>query len=254
MDLEQLTKTQIILLTLLVSFVTSIATGVATVSLMEDAPVDVTRVISRIVEKPIETIIPGPTKTVERTVVVSERERIAEAVARAEQSVVRLYGTGSVGATDFKGFGIITSSDGTVITDARAIEGERADYVAVLARGDRVVAVPSETRGTLRLESSLVTPSSAFTPATFVPFDTLKLGETVVAISGAATTRISPGVITELSPANAGGSSRVRATIESADSALGTPLIDLEGRVVGMSEDIGSQLFLSLSDATPLEY
>ena len=38
MDLEHLNKTQIILLTLLVSFVTSIATGIVTVSLLAQAP------------------------------------------------------------------------------------------------------------------------------------------------------------------------------------------------------------------------
>src|SRR5688572_10583017 len=92
MDLESLNKTQIILLTLLVSFVTSIATGIATVSLMEEAPTDVTRVISRIIERPIETITSGGSGGVtERTVIVSEGERIADAVKKAEPSIVRLY-------------------------------------------------------------------------------------------------------------------------------------------------------------------
>ena len=59
MNLEQLTKHQIVLLTLLVSFVTSIATGIVTVSLMDQAPAGVTRVVNQIVEHTVEKVIPA---------------------------------------------------------------------------------------------------------------------------------------------------------------------------------------------------
>jgi uncharacterized membrane-anchored protein YitT (DUF2179 family) len=59
MAMEDLNKNQIVLLTLLVSFVTSIATGIMTTSLLQVAPVEVTRNINRIVEKTIETVTPA---------------------------------------------------------------------------------------------------------------------------------------------------------------------------------------------------
>src|SRR4029077_18213268 len=54
MDIEKLTKSQIVLLTLLVSFVTSIATGIVTVSLMDQAPPAIAQSVSRIVEHTVE--------------------------------------------------------------------------------------------------------------------------------------------------------------------------------------------------------
>ena len=48
--MEHLTKQQIILLALLVSFVTSIATGIVTVSLINQAPAGTTNTVERIIE------------------------------------------------------------------------------------------------------------------------------------------------------------------------------------------------------------
>ena len=92
MDIEQLSKSQIILLTLLVSFVTSIATGIVTVSLMGQAPPSIAQSVNRIVERTVEKVIPaGQTAstviTREKTVVVKESDLISEAVERS----IRLY-------------------------------------------------------------------------------------------------------------------------------------------------------------------
>ena len=54
--MEQLTKQQIVLVTLLVGFVTSITTGIVTVSLMNQSPKGVSQTITQVVERTIERV------------------------------------------------------------------------------------------------------------------------------------------------------------------------------------------------------
>lgn len=56
MDIEDLSKTQLLLLTILVNFVIAIATAVMTVSLLDQAPTTVTQTVNRIVDHTIETV------------------------------------------------------------------------------------------------------------------------------------------------------------------------------------------------------
>ena len=99
MDIEHLSKSQIILLTLLVSFVTSIATGIVTVSLMEQAPPSISQSVNRIVERTVEKVVPGSQTasviTREKTVVVKESELIPQAVEYISPSVARVYSSSS---------------------------------------------------------------------------------------------------------------------------------------------------------------
>ena len=94
MELEELNKTQIVLLTLLVSFVTSIATGIVTVTLLDQAPPAVTQTINRIVERTVERVVPaspsGPsviTTVKETTIVVKEEDLITESIDRNKRKM-----------------------------------------------------------------------------------------------------------------------------------------------------------------------
>lgn len=61
MDIKDLNKQQLILLTLLICFVVSIATGIVTVSLMQKVPQVVPQTINRIIERTIQNVsIPTP--------------------------------------------------------------------------------------------------------------------------------------------------------------------------------------------------
>src|SRR3989338_10938680 len=94
MEIEKLNKTQIILLTLLTSFVTSIATGIVTVTLLEQAPPVVTQTINRVVESTIEKVIPSQGTSVvtkETTVVVKEDDLIAKSIENDSLSLARIF-------------------------------------------------------------------------------------------------------------------------------------------------------------------
>ena len=85
-NMENLTKHQLILVALLISFVTSIATGIVTVSLMDQAPKGVTQTINRVVERTVERVVTEPPKkggaVVKETIVVKEEDKIIEAIEK----------------------------------------------------------------------------------------------------------------------------------------------------------------------------
>ncbi len=79
--MEDLTKTQIVLLTLLVSFITSIATGIITTSLLAEAPQGVTQTIDRVVERTVERVTtPSGGGTVKEVTVVKEGDAIVSVI------------------------------------------------------------------------------------------------------------------------------------------------------------------------------
>ena len=138
MDIEQLSKSQVVLLTLLVTFVTSIATGIVTVSLMEKAPPAIAQTVNRVVEHTIERIVPttqtasaGQTKTM----LIKESDLMTQSVADFSPSVVRLYSSDSTDPL-FLGLGVVVESGG-VISDTAAL-GAYGDAVAVFGDGSRL--------------------------------------------------------------------------------------------------------------------
>jgi hypothetical protein len=120
--MEDLTKHQLILLVLLITFITSIGTGIITFTLLQQAPVEVTQTINRVVEKTIERVVPEPGKPekVVTTVVVNEEDRVLEAIAKNEKSIVRIKTVGSDGTEITAGLGIVISSSGSVVSDLRS--------------------------------------------------------------------------------------------------------------------------------------
>ena len=77
MDIEHLSKHQIVLLAFLVSFVSSIVTGIVTVTLLGQAPPGVTKTINQIVERTVQTVVPATqgaaaTTVTQKTVVVKD--------------------------------------------------------------------------------------------------------------------------------------------------------------------------------------
>jgi hypothetical protein len=56
--MEHLNKAQIVLLTLFVSFVASMATGIVVVTLMQQSPEPVAQTITKVIERTIEKVTP----------------------------------------------------------------------------------------------------------------------------------------------------------------------------------------------------
>src|SRR3990172_5718518 len=90
MNIEELSKSQLILLTVLVNFVTSIATGILTVSLLDQAPPIVTQTVNRIVEHTVETVASTPAAVIAAPQ-PSVEDLITAAFAADEARIVSIY-------------------------------------------------------------------------------------------------------------------------------------------------------------------
>ena len=241
MDLEQLNKSQIILLTLLISFVTSIATGIVTVSLVEQAPPAFTQTVNRIVERTVENVVPSgqaaSAVTTETTVVVKESDLIVQAVEKMTPSLVRVYSNSEESV--FLGLGVVIDEGGSIVTDD-AILGDAARVSIVFSDGSRTLASVSShdaVAGTAILKAETATSDGTalqFTPAVLT-ISVPALGQTVVVLSGKNIPRIADGLVTALVP-QADGKESVIDTNISADFVMeGSPLVNTEGGLVGVS-------------------
>ncbi len=90
-EIKDLNKTQLILLAILISFVVSIATGIVTVTLMQQAPTGFTQTVNRVVQQTIEKVVPDYTPGKTQTVVVKEDDLVVDAVAKARAGIFPMF-------------------------------------------------------------------------------------------------------------------------------------------------------------------
>ncbi|MCR4311359.1 MAG: serine protease [Candidatus Taylorbacteria bacterium] len=265
--MEELTKQQIVLVTLLVSFVTSIATGIVTVALMDQAPPGVTQTINRVVERTIEKVTPVPTEQqasviTKETIVVKEDDLVVKAIEQNTKSVVSIFsvvGEGDSQKSIFLGNGLIVNKDGLIAIDASLVVPSYDDeglpiastIVAQLSEGTNVpLASASNTALDTGLKfmkaDNVATPKGAtFTPAIFAPVTSFKLGQTVIALGGDRLT-VATGIISNLSQKKTSGEvvstttpaqtplQIVTTDIRGVGKSTGSILVNLSGEVIGI--------------------
>ena len=217
MDIEHLTKHQIVLLTLLVSVVTSIATGIVTVSLMDQAPPSVTRTINQIVEHTVERVVPAVTQpapaqgaavvTKETTVVVKDDDLAAQSIAKVQKGIVRLVSKNDPNVlvargvvVDIKGFAAVA------LPDRGSLEAlGTLNFEAILPSGMRVPAtmrIPSATSTIAILDLTLASTSGVLSAVPLVDSSKLRLGQTVIRIGSTGADTVGIGVIAKLPDAH----------------------------------------------------
>ncbi len=208
--MEKLTTHQIVLLTLLVSFVTSIATGIVTVTLVDQAPPAVTNTVNRVVERTVERVVEDDSQqaasviTKETTVVVKEEDLITEAIADGSQSLVRIETTSlsEDQKTLYKTVGLATliSESGMAVADSGVIAPE-TEFIARIG-GERfpfkVLYIDDDAHLALLQIMMTQEDERTFKPVSFVDQKDLKLGQTVITIGGAGRNTVHMGVISAL--------------------------------------------------------
>ncbi|MEK7558375.1 MAG: serine protease [Patescibacteria group bacterium] len=251
--MEDLNKSQLILLALLVSFVTSIATGVVTVSLMEQAPQSVTQTINKVVTQTIERVTKEPAVVIKA---VPEEDLIASAVENNAKGIVKIK-LGQEG--DIVGAGIVLSSGGIIASDVNPSDfAEEAKYYGIFSDGKEFpLAIISADKGGFSLFSAEFgnDKKNVYIPNTLTlgDSDKIKLGQTVLVIapSGDLQKGIISGLVRDI--ITEGNASSTEETSKSSPSketktiklikisiALskdnsGSPLVNLGGVVVGIT-------------------
>jgi len=260
--MEDLTKQQIVLLTLFVSFVTSIATGIVTVALMSQAPAGVIQTINKVVERTIEKVVPAATTTqtvIKETVVVNSDDLIVKAIDKNSKSVLRIYRTNAdpTSGTDsmaFVALGVVVSDDGIIATDSSLVS-DSGKYFATLSDGKLHNLSIFKTNADLQIallkaeveDKKLV----KFVKATVQSETDLRLGQAVIYIGGESKDFVSTGIISSIgtkdtkidltSTTSSSTSMQLQSPIISMETNLslkdflpGAPLVNLSGEIIGM--------------------
>lgn len=258
MDIEKLNKQQVILVTLLVSFVTSIATGIVTVALMDQAPPGVTQTINRIVERTIEKVVTEPAQNnntaavvTRETIVVSEDDKIVESVDKNKDSIIRIYTntkySGDVAEHTFIGLGTVVSKDGLIAT-GDIFADQSGKYLVTLDNSKfyEVKILPKESNNKLYFLKVIQDEKNplSFVPVNFTDSNNLKLGQTIIAWGGQNQNSVFTGIISSLKEAEQNSTSAtttqakdisgMNTNISLTDSVSGGPLLNLNGEVVGI--------------------
>lgn len=263
MDIEKLNRTQIILLTLLVSFVTSIATGIVTVSLVNQAPPGITQTINRVVERTIEKVVPtqgAAVTTKETTVVVKEDDVITKSIEKDLASIASIFeksiGSDGVIQNKFVGWGVVLTDKGIIATDSGIITDSIA-YAITAPDGktfEAKVLSQDEEIGVALLQATISDPKYNFTGATLGDSDKLRLGQSLLVFGGNERQEVAPAIVSGLTPfeKKIEGTTTVEKFIGYIDAsaaplsgARGAPLSSIFGEVVGMSAGEKGNRFVS---------
>jgi len=92
--MNNLNNSQVVLLAILVSFMTSIATGIFTVTLIDQSPPVVTNTLTKVVETTVEKVIPTKETVketvVEKVVVGAGGELVSQAISEGENNIFEI--------------------------------------------------------------------------------------------------------------------------------------------------------------------
>lgn len=145
MDIKELDKKQLILLVLLITFVVSIATGIVTVSLMNQMPKSVPQTVNNVIQRTIEKVTTVEVPSVNNEYPTSSSNTINESsslLSGNSDTLIDIYINNVEVVDDTKieaskaiGQGIIISDIGLILVDSNLIN-DSDSYRVVLDKID----------------------------------------------------------------------------------------------------------------------
>lgn len=239
MDIKDLNKSQLILLAILLSFITSIATGIVTVTLMQQAPASVTVPINRVVRETVEKIVPQEGKTITNNVIIKEEDLVVDAIAKNESSVFSI--TKETQDVDGKtievsaGRGFVVSTDGIIVADNAFVFNDNIFYVKNNSGKFKATFLSSNEKGFSFLK--IGTPVDEkdkiiFSVPTFGDLSKMKIGQKILVLDNDISSFIFEGtenIKTNMTKSNEGGL-----------------VINLDGEVLGIALSSETVSFVSI--------
>lgn len=140
MDLKELNKSQLILLAVLLSFVTSIATGITTVTLMQQAPASVTAPLTQIVRETVEKVAPAGTASI-APALSDDQKKLLENLKAIKPLQVTLILKGATAETDRTlGTGLFLGDNKVVVASLIPEPKEGEIYIVKSVLGEQKVS------------------------------------------------------------------------------------------------------------------
>lgn len=221
MNIEDLSKSQLLLLTILVNFVTAIATAVMTVSLLDEAPATITQTVNRIVDHTIETVtMQVPSE--ERPAASRDEELLTSAVAANAARAAYIHR----GATSTP-----VLATAVYLPKSRAIATARQDglpreVVVAFANGQAAEASLSSSNNSISIYGFSDTAALPDAPAASpIAAADLKPGQTVISINESG--NVVTGIVSKVDATG------IYTTLPSVPAGSGA--VSLGGNIIGVA-------------------
>lgn len=262
LNLNDLNKTQVLLLVLFVAFVTSIASSIVTVTLLDQAPPAITQTINRVVERTVQVAVPGKPviERVERVrevpVIVTEEDLIADAVKGTAPAIVFISDAIGVAASSTPlatttpltshalGIGFVVSKDGLIVSsgtgyDAGAVYTIRGWSGSVAKEWQAKVEKTDLPTGYVLLHITNMGKGDTLSSLSFAASDPAA-GKTALAVGSsrnAASVLVGTIASYDTKPV-----ATLITTLVSGKEQVGAPILDTKGSVIGIVGEDGTSL------------
>lgn len=245
MSMDHLTKQQVVLICLLVAIVTSITTGIVTVSLSDQSGGGVSNTIYQVVEKTIEKVVPdsSPVKKITEKENISKELSLTAIAEKFSKNLVRIYRKDGSGNSTFLTVAIAVGDKGALLGPESINPFEEGESLkAILSGGEEIDVTVARKNLYSGLDIFLVKDQKNISKLSAVSlggFSSLNIGTNVVAFGGKESDNvISTGIIGEFKNGREDNATSTAKNIAVTNINLSSPLsgvllVDTSGKAIG---------------------